>query len=1022
MKNYKKLKVVTDLSLADELSLKKNIKMIFLMVCCFFLSMIQTMAREIDSQQMWPSLNQTNQQMNDVLKTTENKSISGRVTDSSGVPLPGVSVIIKGTSKGTITDMDGNFSLTGVQPADVLVFSFIGMRPVELAVGGQNILNVTMEEESVGIEEVVAVGYGTMEKRMITSSITSVKGDNLVSGLGGATVASALQGKIAGLTISGTSSPNSSNGFQLRGVASVNASKGPLVVIDGMPSGDIRSVNQEDILSVDVLKDASAGAIYGTRAAGGVILITTKQGQSGQDGKVKITYTGEFSSESIRKRPEVLSAEEYLSNGMGGNYGSDVDWYDELTRDNPFSHKQVLNISSSTRYTSVYGTFMYQDQKGIAVNDGRQDYSGRINANFKLLDNFLEIKTHVDYRQADRDQRTPDFEQALRNNPTRSPYDPSSETGFNVWTNDKYDFNTLADSYLSKNGGLDKWLNADATIKLNFTPELSFQNTIGYQNKQWEKQEYRSKWHRTEIENSRTGTAYLGFSKTDNVSLDGYVTFIKDWGNKHNLNATAGYSFYESNSEYFNMTNYNFPVDGIGVWDMGSGTYLSDGSGSMESGKDPRERLLAFFGRVNYSFEDKYILSATYRREGSSKFGKNNQWGNFWAISGGWRISDEPFMKSLSWINDLKIRLGYGVTGNNGFNAGYSKEMYASDTWWLMDGEWGLTYGKKANVNYDLKWEEKGELNFGLDYSLFNNRLYGKFDVYKRKVDDLIFEAQAPTPPYTKDKIYKNIGSLENKGWEMEIGGDIVKNKEFSYSSVMRISHNKTKITSLAGDGTYIDNTSFPAPGSPGTATRLQAGSVIGKYYIWRYAGIDDNGNWLLYDKNDNIIPAADKTQEDKAYVGNAIPKLIISWDHLLRYKNWDMTINLHSWIDFDVFNTVNMYFGLSQDDGTNVLKDAFGKYKHIKGEKELCDFWLDDGTFFKIDAINLGYSLNLKKYVKQLDNVRFYITVGDVATLTGYNGLNPEVNINGLEPGFEWWNSIYPQTRRYTLGFQLTF
>ncbi|MBK5720025.1 SusC/RagA family protein, partial [Dysgonomonas sp. Marseille-P4677] len=267
-----------------------------------------------------------------------------------------------------------------------------------------------------------------------------------------------------------------------------------------------------------------------------------------------------------------------------------------------------------------------------------------------------------------------------------------------------------------------------------------------------------------------------------------------------------------------------------------------------------------------------------------------------------------------------------------------------------------------------------------------------------------------------------NAGDLENKGWEFEIGGDIVRGKDFNYSTTMRFSNNSSKILSLWGNNTYQDRKGMPGPGSPGDAIRLQAGSTIGKFFIWRFAGFDDNGNWLLYDKNNNVIPASQKKIEDKAYVGNSMPKLMISWDHTFTYRQWDLSIYLRSWIDFDVFNTIDMYYGLSNVEEINVLKDAYHKYEHIKGEKELCDYWLKDGTFLKIDAINLGYNLNLKKYTKYLDNARFYLTVRDVATFTKYSGLNPEVDITGLEPGFEMFNSIYPQTRRYTLGVQLSF
>lgn len=957
----------------------------------------------------------------DVSQNVSMQKVSGTVVDDTGLPLIGVTVAAKGTTIGVTSDIDGNFEIN-VPRGSTLVFSYVGFLPQEIS-SYQSPLAITMREDNTLLKEVVVVGYGTMEKRAVTSSITSISGDNLVQGIGGASIATALQGKVSGLVITGNSSPNSGNEFQLRGVGSINAGQEPLVVIDGIPGGDIRSVNQEDILSIDVLKDASAGAIYGTRAAAGVILITTKQGQITSDGRVKFTYTGEFSTEGIRKRPEVLSAQEYLEYGRGKDYGGDTDWYDELIKDHPFSHRQIFNISGGTNYTNVYATFTTQDQKGIVINDSRKDYSGRINANFKFLDNFLEIKTHAAYRQATRKNHQPNFNQALKSNPTRPAYNPNdpSNTGYNIWLGGWEDFNALAESNLKDNKGIDKWLNGDVTIKLNLLPELSLQSTIGYQNRQWEYHEYTSRWTKEMQEEKRTGRAKLGFDKRDDVSFDTYANYIKDF-NGHAVNVTGGYSFFETNHEKWHMVNFNFPVDAIGVWDMKSGTYLTDGRAEMESEKAARERLIAFFGRANYSYKDKYMVTASIRHEGSSKFGKNNRWGDFWALSGGWRISEETFLQDVSFINDLKFRVGYGITGNNGFDAGKSTLMYGSDEWWLVNNEWVRTFGSKHNVNKDLKWEEKKEWNFGLDYSLLNNRLYGKLDIYRRKVEGMLYNINVPQPPYVHNDMFVNAGDLENKGWEFEIGGDIIRGKEFSYSSSMRFSNNKSKILSLWGNNTYQDRKGFPGPGTPGDAIRLQAGAEIGKFYIWRFAKFDENGNWMLYDKNNNIIPAKDKKLEDKAYVGNSMPKLIVSWDHTFTYRDWDLSIYLRSWIDYDVFNTIDMYYGLSNVAETNVLKDAYHKYEHIKGEKELCDYWLEDGTFLKIDAINLGYNLNLKKYTKHLDRARFYLTVRDVATFTKYGGLNPEVNINGLEPGFEMFNSIYPQTRRYTLGVQLTF
>lgn len=960
------------------------------------------------------------------LEQQQSKTIKGVVVDQSGLPVIGANVIEKGTTNGIITDLDGNFQLS-VSTGAVLQISYIGYQTKEITVGSQTMIHVTLEDDSQALDEVVVVGYGSLDKKQVTSAITSIKADDMMVGVSGSDVTTALQGKIGGLVMNNLGGANSSTTIQLRGMTSINSGRSPLIVIDGFPGGDIRSLTQEDIKSIDVLKDGSAGAIYGTRAASGVILITTKSG-SNTDGKVKLTYSNELTKKQNYNAPEMLSAKEFVAHGISKDYGSDVNWWDELINNKNFSQKHHIALELGTEKAQLYTSFFYEKNEGIAVNDSRQDYGGRINANFKLFDDWLEVRPSVDYRQAARNNNFPDFQQALRNNPTRSPYDPNSETGYNVWTNESLDYNVVADSYMSDYYGLDKWFKPEVTLKLNIKPiaGLTFQQVLGYENRQWENHTYNPSTAREEIENSRKGKAYLGFSKTENLTSEGYFTYLRDFKGGHNINATAGYSYFEMNGEGFNMTNYNFSVDGIKYWDMGQGSYLSDGKAEMSSSKNISEKLFSVFGRVNYSYQDKYMASASIRHEGSSKFAADNRWANFWSVTAGWRISNENFMKDIKWVNDLKLRFGYGVTGNNDFSSSYMANLLGSDTnWMLPNGTWAYSYGKTQNVNPNLGWEEKKEWDLGLDYSLFNHRLYGKFDYFRRKIDNLLYSVKVPQPPYTQGEQYQNIGSMESKGWEFEIGGRVIENKEFSWTSNLNMSHTSGKILTLWGNNTYYNGNGFVAPGTPGDAARIEEGSTIGSFYIWKHAGFDDEGNFLLYNKNGEVIPAAEKTENDKQYIGNYTPALILGWTNSFTYKNFDLGINMRSWINFDVYNTINMYYGIQGRGNTNVLKEAYGKFNHIKGEKQICDYYLEDGTFLKIDAITLGYTLNMKKYTNNLvDRIRIYATVGNVCTITGYSGMNPEVNVTGWDKGTEkfWDKDMYPLARTYTLGMQFNF
>lgn len=954
------------------------------------------------------------------------RTITVTVLDEHG-ELIGANVIVKGTTIGNVTDMNGMVTLHDVPANAVLEVSYIGYHSQEVQVKNQTQIRVVLAEDTKALKEIVVVGYGTMEKKQVTSAITSLKSEDMMVGVSGADISSALQGKIGGLVMNNLGSANSSTTFQLRGMTSINAGRSPLIVIDGFPGGDIRSLTQDDIKSIDILKDGSAGAIYGTRAASGVILITTKSG-SNTEGKVKLTYSNEFSKKQSYNAPELLSGREFASHNISTDYGSDVDWWNELINHDNFSQKHHLALEMGTEKAQLYTSFFYEKNEGIALQDDRQDYGGRLNATFKLFDDWFEVRPAVDYRQAARNNHFPNFQQALRNNPTRSPYDSKSATGYNVWVNESLDYNVVADAMLEDWYGLDKWFKPEVNMKLNIKPieGLSYQQVLGYENRQWEQHIYYPRTHRTSIEESRNGDAYLGFSKTENLTSEGYFSYLKEFKGGHNLNATAGYSYFESNGESFNMHNYNFSVDGIKYWNIGEGSYLSDGKASMSSSKNISEKLFSLFARVNYSYQDKYMASASIRHEGSSKFAANNRWANFWSATAGWRISNEDFMKDIEWIEDLKVRFGYGVTGNNDFSSSYMANMLGSDTnWMLPDGTWAYSYGKSQNVNPNLGWEEKKEWDLGVDYSLFDGRLYGKFDYYRRKIDNLLYSVKVPQPPYTQGSQYQNIGSMESKGWEFEVGGNIIQTKDFTWSTNLNFSHNSGKILTLWGNNTYYNGNGFVAPGSPGDAARMEEGSTIGSFYLWKFAGFDDEGNFLLYNKDGEVIPAAKKTENDKQYMGNYTPKLIVGWSHTFTYKNFDLGINMRSWIDFDVYNTLNMYFGIQGQSNMNVLKTAYTKFNHIKGEKQICDYYLEDGTFLKIDAITLGYTLPMKKYTRNLvDRIRIYGTVGNVCTITGYSGMNPEVNITGWDKGTEkfWDGNLYPVVRTWTLGMQFNF
>lgn len=945
--------------------------------------------------------------------------LSGSITDEAGNPLAGATIHVKGTPKSTASDQNGIFKLNNVKKNEVISIHMIGFTTQEVRYNGETTLNIKMISVAQSLEEAVVVGYGTIDKKELTSAVSTIKQKDMVAGTVSPLLA--IQGKVPGLSVISTNGtdPNAGISLQLRGVNSVNASQGPLVVIDGVPGGDINSVAKEDIESINVLRDASAAAIYGTRASGGVILITTKRPQIG---KAQVNFTSEYFIETVRKKPEVLSAEKFIEYGLGNDLGHKTDWYDEVTNNNPFSHRQVVNISGGSENANVYTTFTKRDATGMAITSKREEIGGRINSSFKFFDGFAELNTNVSYNEAKAFGSNNDiFNMAMVLNPTETPYDVNDVSGFNVLVGGYDYWNPVAEVKLRSDLKQFKYLLANSTLKLNLTEHLTTSATIGVKNNSEHGTYYRSAQHRLSRQDGVDGNASQYYNKYNDRVFEWTVNYNNRWAD-HAVNAVAGYSYQDFNGQGFSANNSDFPVDGIKENDMGTGSYLVEGRAGMGSWRNPWVKLAAFFGRVNYSYLDRYILTATARYEGSSKFAPKNRWGFFPGLSAGWRISQEPFLRDVSFINDLKLRAGYGETGNEGFDAKVASRMYSADTWFLQDGNWFRTYGVMHNQNPDIKWEVKKEYNLGLDFSILENKLSGRIDFYKRKIDDLIYDISVSQPPAIHDKTTMNVGSMQNTGYEFELNYKAVSNEHFTYSTGIVASHNKSTLNTLWGSQTFTDRKDFPAPGSPGSAVRLYPGEDIGRFYIWKFAGFTDDGYWKLYDKDGNIFDVRErsKTVGDKAFVGNGIPTLQLSWNNQFSYKNWDASIYMRSWIGHDVFNMINMYYSLPNVKGQNVLAEAYDKHKNIKGEKELSDYWLEKGTFLKVDALNIGYSFNTN-VIKPIKSLRIYATARDLFVFTNYTGLDPEVNINGLEPGFEERN-VYPKTRTFMMGLQVNF
>lgn len=948
---------------------------------------------------------------------SEKNTVKGKVTDQQGEPIVGVAVTVKGgpLSMGAVSDIDGRYSISNIPENATLVFQSLGFNHKEARVNGRGEVNVVMVESSEVLDDVVVIGYGSLEKRELTSAITSVKSKDFIAGSSQSPLLS-LAGKVPGLEVysSAGSDPNTSVSVQLRGVNSINADQGPLIVVDGVPGGNMNIIQKEDIVSIDVLKDASAAAIYGTRASGGVILVTTR---TGSEGRVKVNYNMELTTETILKKAEMLSSSEWRNLGFE-DYGADTDWFKEITH-TPFTQRHMLSMSGGTKAFNAYASVFYKGAQGMSIGSDRKEMGGRFNFAYKTLNDRLELSGRASFINI-RSNFTDDniFRWALSLNPTIPVYNENDPSGYNILTgNDEK--NPVAYIKLREDTAENDRLQASMSAKVNILKGWTTTFTAGLVHNIDSGGFWESALHRNSRDSNCQGYASQSWKRSGSMNLE-WVTNYETRIKRHSIKAVAGYSFQQSGMTLkFSGNNADFSNDGSKWYNMGDGKYLTEGRAGMSSYKSPRERLISVFGRVNYSFDDRYLLMVSARYEGSSKFGDNNKWGLFPSISAAWRLSSESFMRDITWLNDLRIRAGVGVTGNQGFDPGVTTRMYKSDTDpYFYNGKWITVYGLKQNVNYDLQWEKKTEYNIGMDFSVLNNRLSGKFDVYKRHITSLIYEIDVAQPPAVYPVTTKNVGGMQNVGWELELSGVPVKTNNISYSTTVRLSSNKSKLLELWGSQNYYDTVSFPSPGSPGTAVRLAPGTPIGQFYIWKYAGIDDDGSWLLYDKDDNIIRAADKKVEDKRFFSSSIPSLQISWDNTFTWKNLDVSLYFRSWIGHKVFNMTEMYYGLPNSINKNMLKDAFKKNQHIVGEKELCDYFLEDGSFLKLDALTIGYTLKFKKLV---DSVRFTLTGRNLFCLTNYSGLDPEINSTGLTPGFEGLY-MYPRTRVFTFGASIQF
>lgn len=972
----------------------------------------------------------------------QNRAISGKVIDSTtNEPLPGVTIRVVGSKAGTTTDVNGSFVLSVTTADQALAFSSIDYLTKTVQLSNQNTILVKLAQNIQNLKgvEVVSVGYGTLNKKEVSSAITHVSATELKSVAGNNPLMS-LQGKVAGLTITNTATadPNSSPSIQLRGVSSRSAGLGPLYVINGVPGGNIDNINQNDIESIDVLKGGAASAIYGTRGSNGVIIVTTKKGT----GDSKLIYNGYVSIDKITMAPKVLTADEFrqyrvhATPTQGIDYGANTDWMKAVTRNPTYGQKHTLQISGGTANDNYFASADYRNANGIDLRAWKKEYGARLNLNHISKNNVYTVSLNVAPRYmktSNADQSN--FNNAITLNPTQPVYD---STGFHYLNTGFFANNPVENAKLIKSQAEIKELDMSGSVKVNILKNLFSTVTISNIKSSYKNLFFRPSTMTTIVHAGQTTkTNYASQEQVDNDQQNLEWTFNYNLNLKRNhFKLLGGYSYSYFNYQQFSANNYDFPFDTFEWNNLGSGTWNGGGQGNGQSAVSSTQndsRLAAFFGRINYDFDNKYIITASLRHEGSSKFGTDNKWGNFPAVSVAWRISDENFMKDkISWLNDLKLRADYGVTGNQDFGNYLSLLLYGGYGYFTFNGVTYQVYGPSQNVNPGLSWEKAINFNAGIDFDVLNSRLSGAVNYYVRTNKDLLGYYNVPLPPNSQSQTFTNVGTMKNSGIEIQLNGHVIKQNDFNYNVSFTTALNNNKFVSFSNKvyqgSPYLDVAGLPAPGSPGTIQRVQEGHRIGDYYMLKSAGVDENGALLVYKKDGSVVTANNANADDKQFVGNGLPKFTGSLGNMFTYKNWDLNVFFRGNFGYKIFNMQAFYIGTpaTQTDA-NTLRSAYdagSKYNKLTSSSTLSlasDYFLESGSFVKLDNVTLGYSRKVNS--KYLQAFRLYAAASNLHTFTSFKGGDPDLYpVNGIAPGVQGNLNFYPATIQFLGGLQVTF
>lgn len=958
--------------------------------------------------------------------------IKGTVFDSQKQMMPGASVQIKGTKTGVITDFEGRYTIQVPNSKSILVFSFVGTTPQEIIVGNKRVIDVVLSDDAVQLKDIVVIGYGSVKKKDLTGAITSVGANDLQKG--SISPDRMLVGKVAGVQVTPSGgAPGSGSRIRIRGGASLTASNDPLIIIDGIPvensgvSGSpslLSTINPNDIESMNILKDASATAIYGSRASNGVIIITTKKANLGQ--KLKVDFSTQFSLSTISKKLDLLSAYEIKDivnnnpkstdefRGLLGK--TNTDWQDQIYQE-AFGTDNNLSLSGAIKNIPYRISLGYLNENGILKTGNMERLSGSLNLNPRFFNNHLKIDasikgSHINNRFANTD--------AIQTAVSFDPTQPVKANGFDkyngyfTWLMPGGELKTqaltnpvlLLDTYSNTSNVSRMIVTAQIDYKMHFLPELRANFNVGYDYSKGTGLVFVPTWAPQMA--SRGGKNQEYGSNKKNKLFEFYLNYAKEFDRiKSFIDITAGYTYQDWLTHTDNYIDYTADGEEFTVPDFPF--------------DEPRNTLISAFGRLNYTLMNKYLLTATVRRDGSSRFHPDNRWGTFPSFALAWKIKEESFLKNVNTISELKLRLGYGQTGQQDIYLYYpylARYEMSSNVAQYQFGNQNYYMYRPAAYDKDIKWETTSTYNVALDFGFLDNRINGSVDFYLKKTKDLLATVSVPAGSNFSNQLITNIGSLENKGVEFTLNADIIKSKDWNWSASFNMAFNKNKITKL----TLVDNDEYEGIpqgwifGSTGGTVQIHSvGYNTFSFYLYKQV-YDENGKPLegVYAdlNNDGKINSKDLYRSKSSE-----PKMTCGLSTTLSFRNWELSTSLRGSFGNYMYNNMNSalatYSNILSPSKTilNAPKNVFDSNFYLN--QPMSDYYLENASFVKMDNLSLSYDFG-KVFNKKI-GIRSTLSVQNVFTITKYSGLDPEI-AGGVD------RSFYPRPRTFTLGFNINY